>query len=104
MVSSTLRPHLTPGKDTVPTLQEGGWATGPVCTGGKTRPHRDSIPNRPARISVTIPTELPGLGFNNVDSRNLKNVGISAYQRAVPHAIIRFNVHVRYNEVSLGKF
>ena len=26
---------------------------------GKARPHRDSIPDRPARSSVAIPTELP---------------------------------------------
>ena len=49
VVSSTPRPHFTPGKDTVPILQEAGWATGPVWTGGKSRPHRDSIPDRPAR-------------------------------------------------------
>ena len=30
VVSSTPRPHFTPGKDTVPILQEAGWATGPV--------------------------------------------------------------------------
>ena len=62
MVSSTPRPHFTPGKDPVPILQEAGWAPGPVCTGGKSRPHRDSIPDRPARSSVAIPTELPGTG------------------------------------------
>jgi len=28
--------------------------------GGKSRPHQDSIPDRPARGSVSIPTELPG--------------------------------------------
>ena len=49
VVSSTPRPHFTPGKDRVPILQEGGWALGPVWTGGKSRPHRDSIPDRPAR-------------------------------------------------------
>ena len=49
MVSSTPRPHFTPGKDTVPILQEAGWVPGPVWTGGKSRPHRDSIPDRPAR-------------------------------------------------------
>jgi len=49
VVSSTLRPHFTPGKDPVSILQEAGWAPGPVWTGGKPRPHRDSIPNRPAR-------------------------------------------------------
>ena len=49
VVSSTPRQHLTSGKDPVPILQETGWAPGPVWTGGKSRPHRDSIPDRPAR-------------------------------------------------------
>ena len=47
VVSSTPRPHFTPEKDPVPILQEAGWAPGPVWTGGKSRPHRDSIPDRP---------------------------------------------------------
>jgi len=59
VVSSTPRPHFTPGKDSVPILQEAGWAPGSVWTGGKSRPHRDSIPDRPAHSSVAIPTELP---------------------------------------------
>ena len=50
---------LPPGKDPVPILQEAGWAPGPVWTGGKSRPHRDSIPDRPARSSVATTTELP---------------------------------------------
>jgi len=41
--------HFTPGKDPVPILQEAGWAPGPIWTDGKSRPHRDSIPDRPAR-------------------------------------------------------
>jgi len=49
VVSSTPRPHFTPGKDPVPILQEAGWAPGPVWKGGKSRPHRDAIPDRPAR-------------------------------------------------------
>ena len=49
MVSSTPRPHFTPGKDPVPIVQEAGWAPGPVWTGGKSRPHRDSISDRLAR-------------------------------------------------------
>ena len=49
MVSSTPRPHFTPGKDPVPIAQEAGWAPEPVWTGGKSRPHQDSIPDRPAR-------------------------------------------------------
>ena len=36
---------------------------GPVWTGGKSRPYRDSIPDRSARSSVAIPTELPGSLF-----------------------------------------
>ena len=48
VVSSTPRPHFTPGKDPVPILQEAGCSPGPVWTGGKSRPHRDSIPDRPA--------------------------------------------------------
>jgi len=49
VVSSTPRPHFIPGKDPVPILQEAWWAPGPVWTGGKYRPHRDSIPDRPAQ-------------------------------------------------------
>jgi len=48
VVSSTPRQHFTPGKYPVPIVQEAGWARGPVWTGGKSRPHRDSIPDRPA--------------------------------------------------------
>jgi len=50
----------TPGKDPVPISQEAGWVPAPVWTGGISRPHRDSIPDRPARSSVAIATELPG--------------------------------------------
>ena len=49
VVSSTPRPHFTPGKDLVPILQEAEWAPGPVWTGGKSRLHQDSIPDRPGR-------------------------------------------------------
>jgi len=56
VVSNTPRPQFTPGKDPVPILQEAGWAPGPVWTGGKSRPNRNSIPDRPACSSVAIPT------------------------------------------------
>ena len=48
---SAARPGRTlpPGKDPVPILQEAGWDPEPVWTGEKSRPHRDSIPDRPAR-------------------------------------------------------
>ena len=59
---SAARPGRTlpPGKTRVPILQEAGWAPGPVWKGGKSRPYRDYIPDRPAPSSVAIPTELPG--------------------------------------------
>ena len=60
VVSSKPRPHFTPRKDPVPILQEAGWAPGPVWIGGRSRPHRDSIPDRPAHSSVAILTELRG--------------------------------------------
>ena len=48
---SAARPGRTlpPGKIPVSILQEAGWAPGPVWTGGKSRSHRDSIPDRAAR-------------------------------------------------------
>ena len=49
VVSSTPRPQFSPGKDPVPIVQEAGWAPGLVWMGGKSRPHRDSILDRPAR-------------------------------------------------------
>jgi len=60
VVSCTPRPLFTPGKDTVPIVQEAGWAPGSVWTGGKSRPHRDSIPGPSSPYLVAIPTEVPG--------------------------------------------
>ena len=55
MVSSTPRPHFTPGKDPVPIVQEGGWATGPVWTGAENlAPTRIRSPDHPAR-SQSVP-------------------------------------------------
>jgi len=48
VVSGTTRQHFTPGKDPVPIFQEAGWVPGPVWTGGKSPPHRDSISDHPA--------------------------------------------------------
>ena len=45
----TLPPGKAHGKGPVSILQEAEWAPGPVWTGGKSRSHRDSIPDRPAR-------------------------------------------------------
>ena len=74
VISSTPRPHLTPGKDLVTILQEAGWAPGPVWTGGKFRPHRHSIPNRPARSQslyrLSYPTHVLNLRYSELHSRS----------------------------------
>ena len=51
---------INPGKDSVPIVQEAKWAPAPVWMGGKSRPTGIRSPDRPARSSVAIPTELPG--------------------------------------------
>ena len=80
VVSSTPRPIFTRGKEPEPNLQEAGWAPGPVWTGGKSRPHRDSIPDRPARSSVAKPTELPGpLSTSCTTSYSTSDIVISWY-------------------------
>ena len=56
---------LPPRKEPVPIVQDAGWAPGPVWTGGKPRPTGIRSPDRPARRSVTIPTELPGPRFES---------------------------------------
>ena len=61
VVSSTPRPHFTPGKDPLPILQEAGWVPGPVWKGGKSCPHRDSIPDRTARSQPLNRLSYPAL-------------------------------------------
>jgi len=52
---------LYPGKDPVPIVQEAGWDPGPVWTGEENLvPTGIRSPDRPARSSVAIRTELPG--------------------------------------------
>ena len=65
MVSNTLRPHFTPGKDPVPILQEAGWDPRLVWTGGNPLPHRDSIPDRPARNQSLYRLSYPAHIYGN---------------------------------------
>ena len=51
---------LYPGKDPVTIVQKVGCAAGLVWTGGKSRPHRDSIPDRPARSQSLYRLSYPG--------------------------------------------
>jgi len=74
------QPHApaasTQGKYPVPVLQEAGRAPGPVWTGRKSRPHQDSIPNRLARSSIAIPTELPGPFRETNTEKRIENGGL----------------------------
>ena len=59
VVNATPRPgRFTPGNDPVPTVQEGGWAPGPVRTGAENlAPIGIRSPDRPARSeSLSQPT------------------------------------------------
>ena len=78
VVSRTPRPHFTPGKDQVPILQEAGWAPGPVWTGGKSRPHRDSIPDRPARSQSLYRLSNPA---HNSTSIHIKFLNLFAHNK-----------------------
>ena len=64
VVSSTPRPHFSPRKDPVPILLEAGWAPRPVWTGGKSRPHRDSILDHPARSQSLYRLSYPAHDFH----------------------------------------
>jgi len=69
VVSSTPWPYFTPGKDSVPILQEAGWAPVPVWTGGKSRPHRDSIPDRLARSQSLYWLSYPAQSFHCIHGK-----------------------------------
>jgi len=58
----------TPGKDPVPIVQEAGWAQGPVWKGGKSRPHWDSIPDRPARSESLYRLSYPATEKKNLST------------------------------------
>jgi len=66
----------------------GGWV-GPRAglKGGKSRPHQDSIPDRPARSSVAIPTELPRPRtlLNLISNLLVKSVSSSEGRRRISH-------------------
>ena len=65
---SASRPGRSLPRERPSTHCTGGWV-GPragLDRCGKSHPHRDSIPGRPARSSVAIPTELPGPQLHHV--------------------------------------
>jgi len=87
VVSSTPRPHFTPGKDPVPILQEAGWAPGKVWTGGKSLPHRDSIPDPPARSQslylLSYPAHANGTVLLLNKPRRRVSIWVPSYWRSL---------------------
>ena len=73
---SAARPGRTllPGKDPVPIVQEAGWAPGPVWMDGKSRPTGMRSPDRPARSSVVISTELRGPHYKKVNKLKITQI------------------------------
>ena len=99
VVSSTPQSHFTLGKDPVSILQEGGWAPGSVCTGGKSRPHQESIPDRPARSQSLYQLSYPAHLF-------LGTLHIQTYQHPflLPRILcgaVKGYWHVRGNVTSI---
>ena len=97
---SAARPGRTlpPGKDRIPILQEAGWALVPVWTGVKSRPHRDSIPDRPARSESLYRLSYPAhilrkvlmknnrfnVGTNDINTMNSSNrIAATLYSRDI---------------------
>ena len=97
VVSSTPRPHFTPGKEAVPVLQVAGWASGPVWKGEKSRPHWDSIPDRPVRSQSLYLLSYPGHNLSSVHSTNTRNkhhlhraiANLSCFQKGASYSGIR---------------
>jgi len=65
----------THGKDLVPTVQEPGWTPGPVWMGGKSRPHRDSILDCPARNQSLYQLSYPANPFYSPSSKYHGDLG-----------------------------
>ena len=88
-VSVTPWPLFTPGKDPVPIVQEAEWAPGLVWTCAENLATTGiRSPNRPARSSVAIPTELPG----------------THEDRGKPEIMLKFGNVKRQNQLKHGSF
>jgi hypothetical protein len=82
-VSVTPRPLFTPGKDSVPIVQEAGWVPGPVWTGAKNlAPTGIRSPDRPTRSQSLYRLSYPAIEHSWLqlnDSLELCTVEIKHY-------------------------
>jgi len=103
VVSSTLRPQFTTGKDPVSVVQGVWWAPGPVWTGRKSRPHLDPMPNHPARSSVAVLTELHVQRHSTEGHSNMVDARVPARSAYVIHADISLKLTQPCSDIySLG--
>jgi len=107
VVSSTPRPHFTPGNDPVPILQEAGCAPGPVWTGGKSRPHWDTIPDRPARSQslyrLSYPAQIVSIVSCNKSLHVLaKKAKVRRSLTYVTEGVIKLSFHSPVKSVNLA--
>jgi len=89
-VSSTPRPHFTPRKDPVTILQEAVWALGPAWKGGKSRPHRDSISDRPAHRQSLYRLSYPAYQRTTT----IQNNGIRIYIALTSVHFTHAHIHI----------
>jgi len=100
LAASTHRKYLAP------IVQEAGWAPGPVCKGGKSRPNRDSIPDRPACSSAAIPTDLPGpllLLYTCISIPSLKARDVCFMIQSLDLMSVKFNSESHYRIGLIGE-
>ena len=96
---------LPPGKDSVPIVQEARWAPGPVWTGGKSRPHRDSMPDRPARSQslyrLTYPVHNKGSKKGQITLNcDVKSATIQKAPRVVLRSVGLYQVTIKVRVAS----
>ena len=108
MVSSTTRPHFTPWKDPVLILQEAGWAPGPVWTAGKSRPHRDSIPDRQSRSQSPYRLSYPAQHPTEYQPQNAcflcKKVSNVKHNRDIRYVTARTKLKISFALILASSF
>ena len=92
VISSTPRPHFTPGKDPVPISHEAGWAPRPVWTGRKSRPHPDSIPDRPGRSQSLYRLSYPA---------HKRELYLNEYWCPDPDQLTFTYLHIKLQDITL---
>jgi len=98
VVSSTPRPHSTPGKDPVPILQEAGWAPESVWMGGKSRPQRDSIPDRLIRSQSLYRLSYPA---HTETIYRVSQEECASFRESVPYVkVYRYNPKHQYPKLN----